>query len=84
MLWRAYVGSARVNFKPQGAHPRLKRAQSRPERGPLKVKWAKNDQFSFFGRGPTRPGGPFVTNFTPVARALAAPLDLNKAQKPPN
>ena len=43
MLWRAYVGSARVNFKPQGAHPRLKRAQSRPERGPLKVKWAKND-----------------------------------------
>ena len=37
MLWMAHVGSTRVNFKPQGAHPGLKRAQYRSKRGPLKV-----------------------------------------------
>ena len=64
MLSRAHVVSTRVNFKPQGAHPRLKRDQSRLERGPSKVKWAKKYWFSFFGRGLTRPGGPSVDNFT--------------------
>ena len=34
-----------------GAHLRLKRAQSRPERGPSKLKWAKNACFSFLGAG---------------------------------
>ena len=43
MLWRALIGSAMVNLKPHGANPRLKMVLHRPERGPLKVKWAKND-----------------------------------------
>ena len=51
MLSRAHVVSTRVNFKPHGAHPGLKRDQSRHERGPSKVKWAKNGWFSFLGGG---------------------------------
>ena len=53
MLLRAHVGSTRINFKDQGAHHRLKVAQSRPERGPSKVKWAKNDKL---GGGPLDQG----------------------------
>ena len=30
-------------------HPGLKRARSRPEKGPSKVRWPKNGQFSFLG-----------------------------------
>ena len=42
-ILRAYAGSAGGNFKTQGAYPRLKRVHRRLERGPLKVKWMKND-----------------------------------------
>ena len=37
-----------------GGHPRLKRAQSKPERSPSKVKLAKNDYFFILGRVPRR------------------------------
>ena len=40
---------------------------------PLNVKRAKTTTFHFW-RGPTRPGDPFMVNFTPVARALPMPL----------
>ena len=51
MPWRANVVSTKVNFKPRGAYPKLMREQSRPESGPSKVKWAKNELLSFLGEG---------------------------------
>ena len=43
-------------------------------KGPLENEVGEKWLVYIFGRWPTRPGGPFVANFTPVTRALAAPL----------
>ena len=56
MPWRTIL---RVFFKPQSAHSRLKRAQSRTERGPSKVRCVKMTSFHFWegahsARGPSR------------------------------
>ena len=79
MLRRVLAGSAEANFRPQRDDLRLKRALLKSESGPSKVKLAKNDNFSFLGRGPTRPGDPSTVNFTPAARALAASLQVRYA-----
>ena len=61
-----------ANFRPQGAYLRLKRAHPRP--GSFESKWEGGGTPGFvYGRGSTRPD-PSMANFTPVARALAAPL----------
>ena len=73
---RFHAGSARANFRPQGARSGLKRALPRIERGRSKVKWAKKLLILIFGSGRTRPGGPSMANFTPVARALSALLRI--------
>ena len=45
-------------------------AHLEPERGPLGIKWAKNDKFSVSGVAHWTS----IAYFTPVARAPAAPL----------
>ena len=72
MIWRAHVGSTRVDITPQGAHFRLNSAQTSSER-PLKSKVGEKRLVFIFGMGPTRPGGPSMAKFTPVIRAVAAP-----------
>ena len=54
--FRSTEGPMSVLKGPQGAHPRLKRAQSGLERGPSKLKRAKNIWFSFLGGGPLDQG----------------------------
>ena len=61
--WRAHVGSARANFRPQGANPRIKRRQGltlgrkmtngiQGATGALRNRSGhKNTQFSFMRRG---------------------------------
>ena len=56
--------STRINFKHQGAHPRLRRAQSRPERGPSKIRGAKTSSSDFL-RGTHSTRGPFHGLFYP-------------------
>ena len=48
---------------PEGP-PRLKKAQSGPERGPSKINWGKTTSFHFW-EGPTRAAGPSMADFTP-------------------
>ena len=70
MLWRAHFGYTSVNFKPQVANPRLKRAQFRPERAPRKLNGQKTTSFHFL-----RGALPWLLSPShPVTRALAAPL----------
>ena len=71
MLWRVHGWFAMANFRPQGAYLRLKRAHPRP--GSFESKWGGGAPGFVHGRGSTRPD-PSMANFTPVARALAAPL----------
>ena len=51
--------SAGANFRPQRAHPRLKRALPKSERGPSKAKWVKKRQDFIFGKGAHSTRGPF-------------------------
>ena len=74
MLWRALIGSARVNFKLTGPIPGAKGPIMGPRGGPLDSKVRKTT--SFFWEGPTQPEGPSMANLTPVTRALAARLSV--------
>ena len=62
---------ARATFEPQRDHARLERSHPKHERGPSNIKLVKQTIF-IFGRDSNR--GPSMTHFTPVARALTAPL----------
>ena len=44
--------------------------------GPLESKVGEKQLVFFFGRGPTRPRGPSMANFSPVTISLAAPLGV--------
>ena len=55
MPWRVHVVSSMANFRPQGAHPRIKRAHPRLKMGPSKIRWVNN---VIFGRV-TLDQGPF-------------------------
>ena len=69
----AHAGSARVKFKHQRAHHRLKRAHPRHEMAPQEQSGRKTASFYFWERAhSTR--GPSKANFTLVTRALAPPL----------
>ena len=65
-LQRPISGLRRVTLAQEGPSKR---------RGGLsKVKWTKNEQFSSLGASWLR--GPHMANFTPVGRAMAAPLAI--------
>ena len=74
MLWRALFWSARVNLKPHGTIPRFKRAHHSSERGPSKVKWAKNTSFPFLG-GAHSTRWPFHGKFHPPRQSSGCTTD---------
>ena len=85
MLWRAHVGSTKVNFKSQGPILGSRGPDLGLRRVPQKKSGRKTTSFRFWeGAQPTRPGGPSMANFTPVTRALAAPLESRVTRRMPN
>ena len=73
--------SASADLRYQRAFPSLERAHPGAETGSQKIKWAKNDLFSFLRGSPPNQGS-FDGSFHSVVRAPAAVLYLKPLPHP--